>query len=268
MAEKHRNCLHIGLERVEKKANGCYCATARVGGREVYFESAAPLAKAGEAFLTAFLFPAMCRGLDLEVDGPVCPQWLENIDRARALAREWWGFSGGNIWRRGEERLTPAPGQALLFGGGVDSFYTLHQEKHRLSHLIYVEGFDVDLSDTARLERVRGWNRAVAESCGLELVVVRTNIRHHPDFKVLSWTNSCGGALAAVGHLLRDSCGTVLLANDGHVTEIDPWAIGIHPRLTPGWASGAVHFIHHAESPIAGTHRRHPRRGGQHVLVL
>lgn len=245
-----RRSLSIRNLNAERTPDGGWRVAARVGGREVFFESSTPLAPAREAFLQAFLFPAMCRGRDLVTDGPVCPRWRENTAGARAIAREWWGFRGGGIRCAGDEALVPAAGQSLFFGGGVDSFYTLRTERSRLTHLLYVEGYDVPLADADRLARIGEWNRAVAAECGLELVVVRSGLRDHPDFKVLSWTNSFGGAVAAAGHLLRRSCGTAWLANDGHVTEINPWVLGMHPRLTPFWSSGAVRFVHHGEGVL------------------
>jgi hypothetical protein len=245
-----RNSLSIRDLTVSSTPAGGWRIDARAGAGGVFFESSTPLAPAREALLQAFLFPAMCRGRGLETDGPVCPRWRKNTAGARRVAREWWGFRGGGIRCTGDEALAPAPGQSLFFGGGVDSFYTLWTERERLTHLVYVEGYDVPLDDAGRLARIGGWNRAVAAECGLALAVIRTNLRDHPDFKVLSWTNSFGGAVAAAGHLLRGSCGTALLANDGHVTEINPWVLGMHPRLTPCCSSGAVRFVHHGEGVL------------------
>jgi hypothetical protein len=166
------------------------------------------------------------------------------------MARRWWGFSGGAVHHDGCETLAPAPGQALLFGGGVDSFYTLLRMRDRLTHLVYVEGFDVPLSDAGRLARVGEWNRAVARECGLELVVIRSNLREHPEFRVLPWINGFGGALAAAGHLLRDHCGTAWISAGGYSTQIDLTWLGMHPDLTPLWSSAAVKFVHHGEETL------------------
>ncbi len=244
-----RSCLNIrGLRTVETP--GGSRVAARVGGREVFFESSIRLAPAREAFLQAFLFPAMCRGRDLRTDGPLCPRWVSNAAEAREMARRWWGFPGGAVYSDGSEALTAASGQALLFGGGVDSFYTLLQMRDRLTHLVYVEGYDVPLSDAARLARVGEWNRAVARECGLELVGIRTNLRDHPDFRVLPWINGFTGALTAAGHLLRERCGTVWLAAGGYADRIDPRFLGMHPNLTPLCSSAAVRFVHHAEETL------------------
>ena len=189
----------------------------------------------------------MSRGLDLEIEGPVCAAWRRNMERVRAIARQWWSFAGGAIHPAGEQSGLPASGQGLFFGGGVDSLFALHQERKKLSHLIYVEGYDVPLADGVRLEKVSQANRRLARECGLRLITVRTNLRRHPDFKILSWSNSFGGALAGVGHLLRQHCGTFLICGDGHLQEIDPRVLGTHPALVPEWASGSVRFILHGD---------------------
>ena len=245
-----RNWLTIRDLEVTCPPSGGWRISAQVGGREVFFESASPLAPAREAFLQAFLFPAMCRGRDLRTDGALCPRWVSNAAGARELARRWWGFSGGAVQCDGSEALTPGSGQALLFGGGVDSFYTLRQMRDRLTHLVYVEGIDVPLSDAGRLARVGEWNRAVARESGLELVVVRTDLRNHPDFRVLPWINGFTGAMAAAGHLLRERCGTVFFAAGGYTDRLDPRFLGSHPELTRLCSSEAVRFVHHAEETL------------------
>lgn len=245
-----RSCLNIRDLRADETPGGAWRLTARAGSREVAFDAGTPLAPAREAFLQAFLFPAMCRSWDLWTDGPLCPRWIENAAHAQELARRWWGFPGGAIHHDGSEALVPASGQALLFGGGIDSFYTLRQLRDRLTHLIYVEGYDVPLTDAGRLARIGEWNRAVAAECGLELVVIRTRLRDHPDFRVLPWINGFGGALAAAGHLLRDRCGTVWVSAGGYSYKIDRPGLGMHPDLTPLWSSSAVRFVHHGEETL------------------
>jgi hypothetical protein len=246
----NRSCLSIRDVRAERAPGGGRRISARVGAGEVFFESDTPLVPAREAFLQLFLFPAMCRGLDLSTDGPLCPRWVGNAAAARELARRWWGFSGGAIRHPGSEALQPASGQALFFGGGVDSFYTLWRMRERLTHLVYIEGFDVPLADAGRLAWLGEWNRAVAQECGLDLVVIRSNLRVHRDFRVLPWINGFGGALAAAGHLLRDLCGTAWIAAGGYSAQLDVLGLGMHSDLTPLWSSAAVRFHHHAEETL------------------
>jgi len=214
-----------------------------VGRHEVYFESSTPLAASAEAFLTAFLLPAMSRGMGLRTPAAVCPRWFENSQQVRALAREWWRFSGGDVQAGGEESVRSVEGRGLLFGGGVDSFYTLLAEQDGIDYLIYIEGYDVSLSDRHRLEQVYARNRNVAEACGKELLTLRTNLRQHPEFRVISWELAAGAALAASAHLVRNVCGEVMLASSYSAKDDKPW--GSHRSLDPAWSSNATRIIHH-----------------------
>ena len=226
---------------------GAWRVSARVGGEEVWFEADVPLEPASEAFASAFLIPAMKLGLNLTIEGPVCATWLANMDRVRAIAEKWWLLKGGAIRSGSVRGLPPAYGRALFYGGGADSAFALYREQKTLTHLVYVEGFDVKLTDHVRLDQVRQYNRLMAQACGLQLITVRTNLRAHLDFNALTWDNTFGGALAGVAQLLQRHCGTFLISGDGHLSEIDPHALGIHPDLTPQWASSSVRFIHYGE---------------------
>ncbi|NQU08610.1 MAG: hypothetical protein HQ583_08615 [Candidatus Abyssubacteria bacterium] len=239
----NQSCLHISFPKVVRTDEDMWRVTASVGSREIFFESATPLAPAREALPSAFLLPAMSRGMDLRISGTVCPHWLRNVEEVRTLARKWWSYSGGRILHDGEEDIAPAGGNALFFGGGVDSFFALRRERRCLNHLIYVEGYDVTLPDTERLARIADSNRAIAQQCGLELVTIRTNLRGHPDFRIIYWDNTHGGALAAVGHLLGNICSTVFIAGGVHISQVIPH--GSHPNMDRAWSSNAVRFIHH-----------------------
>ncbi len=239
----------VGRPRQERGAGGACRVVFTIDGGECFFESATELSAAPEAALTALLFPAMRARAALRTAESVCAGWLENAGRCRALARAWWGFTGGEL-RCQTVRPAPSPvhraeGCGLFFGGGVDSMYSLRRELSRLTHLIYIEGFDVPLEDRERLERVAERNRTIAGECGLELITLRTDLRRHPAFRKLSWANSFGGALAAVGHLLQERCSELLIPDDGQLQPIRRRALGIHEELTPLWSFPRVDFVHH-----------------------
>jgi hypothetical protein len=238
-----RSCLKIGPPTRIRTDSGTWRVTAIIDKQEVYFESAAPLAMAAEAFLGAFLFPAMSRGMNLRIAAPVCPDWLRNIETARSIAQQWWEYSGGEIFHDGEERHVQRPECGLFFSGGVDSFFSLQCEQQRLSHLIYVEGYDVSLNDPARLERVLEWNRAVAEETGKKLITVRTNLRQHRLFRSINWEIAYGAALGTMAHLLREVCGTFLVSAAYSILENYPF--GTHPEFDPLWSSSTVRTIHY-----------------------
>lgn len=236
--------MHIGRPTVAGPERGLYRVTADVDGREVFFESPAPLVPAPEALLSAFLLPAMSRGQRLRIAAPVCPVWMRNVERVREFARRWWSFSGGEIQHEGPDSIEPqGNGRALFFGGGVDSCFSLMREREQLDYLIYVQGYDIDLGDADRINRTLNRDRAVARECGVELLTVRTNLRRHPAVRKLHWLKAYGGALVATAHLLRTRCRTVLMAGWGLVGQSH--SRGSHPEMEPGWSSNAVSFSHH-----------------------
>ncbi len=240
-----RRPLHLEHPRTWTDNRGGNHVTAVVAGHEVDFESTTPLRPSPEALATAFLMPVMSLGRDLVIDGPVDPLWLENMNRIITLIREWWGFQGGEIRASTECRQEPAEGIGLFFGGGVDSLYALHHEQTTLTHLVFVEGFDIPLSDGERLEQVRTINGEIAAATGQQLITIRTDLRQHPLFRVMNWTNTVGAGLGACAHLLGGHLRRLTLAGDGHPVEINPWSFGTHHLLTSRWSSSTVTLSHH-----------------------
>jgi hypothetical protein len=237
------SCLEISPPQAIRTDSGMWRVTATVGGQEVFFESDAPLVAAAEAFLGAFLFPAMSQGMSLRVAAPVCPEWLSHMDAVRPTVGRWWSYTGGEIFHEGEASHAQRPEWGLFFGGGVDSFSTLQREHERLRHLIYVQGYDVSIRDPERLDRILEWNRAVAEETGKELITVRTNLRRHKIFRSITWEHTYGAALVAVAHMLREVCGTLLISAGFYLPETFPH--GSHHELDPLWSSKATRIVYY-----------------------
>jgi hypothetical protein len=223
-------------------ASGRHRVSCAVAGHDIYIESDTPLWFSSEAFACACLLPAMSAGEDLKIHAPVCDQWLDNIASARGVAQRWWAYSGGEINATSVHRSSAGLGAAMFFTGGVDSFYTLLNAPERIEAIVFVEGFDVKLTDSSRLQNVRRWLNAIAEAKDVNLITVRTNMRAHPVFHRISWNISHGSALAAVGHCLSTRFSRLYIAS----TELraPPW--GSHPELDETWSSRALRFINHA----------------------
>lgn len=228
--------LIIPEPRLSQPSAGGWRVAANVGGEEIYFESAVELTPRVEAWVCALMMPAMLRGWALDVRAPLSAVFTENLRQARVIARRWWPQL-----RAGEIRATVAserervPGQGLFFTGGVDSSFAFRHLHRELGALVYVEGFDVELTDTARLRRVRESLQRVAAVTGQELIVVRTNLRRHRVFRALHWETAHAAALGAVAQTLSNRLGTVYLA-DSDV----PAPFGSQPELDPLWSSDAV----------------------------
>jgi hypothetical protein len=184
----------------------------RLFGRELFFESDAALLPRAEAVCSAILLQAMAHGYDIVATQSVCPLWRRNLEEIQSVIGDWWGYQPIRVVAPESPVKPMADGVGLFFSAGVDSFFSLHKEHERITHLVYVEGYDVDLREQARLDAIR-------------------------------WSRVYGASLVAVGHLLAQHGREFLLASGAPRWREFPR--GNHERLDPLWSSGAVRFVHH-----------------------
>jgi hypothetical protein len=225
--------------------NGVNRVSANAGGAPLWFESSdIDLRPAPEAFGSALLIPSLNNGSSLTIDNPVSGKWLSNIEQLLDFYHEWWGYR-----RLMPVTLGPAIAKtakvkraALFFSGGVDSFFSLLRYKQPLEFLVTVQGFDITLKDDTRMAALTSSLKIIAAETGLKPIIIRTNVREHPEFNKTSWESTHGGALAAIGHLLSDSVNRILISSTyPHVNEM-PW--GSHPKTDPLWSSDELEIIH------------------------
>ena len=230
--------LAIPEPKLEMAGPDLWRLTASVDGSEVFFEASVPLSPRPEVLVCPFLLPTMSRGMDMEVAGVLSAGFLENLKFVRHRAMEWWPeLSAGNVRACIGPPAPPAPHAAVFYTGGVDSSYVLQQLHSRLRYAIFVEGFDVSLKDLPRLQGVREWLGKTTRVCGVELLVVRTNLREHPLFREVGWEISHIAALAAIAHALGQHVHTMYIA----ASDVEPpW--GSAPDLDAAWSSESVHI--------------------------
>lgn len=221
---------------------------ADVDGHRLWFRSRTPLRNSVEAYASAAWPSALLAGRDLELDRPVSAQWLQGARQIGEVAHEWWG------WHRVEVHVPAvvrdvgisgprAPGVGLCFSGGVDSFHSLLAEQARVTVLVSALGFDIPLDDRARWRQWHDWLTAIGRATGTRVVTIATNVRTHPFASLAPWPMSHGGALAALGHLLSDSIGELIVsASYPRVMTEAKW--GSHWRLDPHWSSGRLQVRH------------------------
>ncbi|MGE0128762.1 MAG: hypothetical protein AB7U82_11840 [Blastocatellales bacterium] len=233
------------ISRIEKTLDqGAHRVQADVEGAPLWFESAdVALSPSPEAFASAMLIPAIARGEALTVEDSLSAVWMSNVSQILPVFREWWGY----------QELAPQPASvksddvmrmestALCFSGGVDSFYALLRSGYTINHLVFVLGFDVALDDRVRFEAFVPSLGAVAAANGAHSVVIRTNLREHPAFAPVSWERTHGGALAAIGHLLSDTDGQLLIAASQTFSQTTPW--GSHWRTDRFWSSEKLQIV-------------------------
>jgi len=81
----------------------------------------------------------------------------------------------------------------------------------------------------------------VAVAVSARPIVIRTNLREHPAFALVSWEQTHGGALAAIGHLLSDTIGQLLISASQTYSDTGPW--GSHWRTDRFWSSEKLQVI-------------------------
>ncbi len=105
-----------------------------------------PLSRAGDAFLSSALLPAMRRGEKLEIDPtlPVSPKLLRNVFLLQEIFYSWNPKELKII--PVSANVSPAEplnaGAVSFFSGGVDSTYTLLKRAKEISHVVHIQGFD------------------------------------------------------------------------------------------------------------------------------
>jgi hypothetical protein len=199
---------------------------ADVDGVPLWFESDdTELRASPEAFGSALLLVSLHHGRTLVIDAPVSGSWLDNISRLLTVWREWWGYSAlmPQVGSRNDSQADRSPGSALLFSGGIDSFYSVITGR-RHDFLVSVHGFDIPLRDSVRMTGLRNSLAAVAGFFDLEPLVIRTNFREHPVAgRGRLWERAHGGVLAAIGHVLSNRAGQLTVNSSYGLINPRPW---------------------------------------------
>lgn len=212
--------------------------------------SGQPLAPNPDALFALGLYPASELGVALQVEGAVDAGLLARATTITAHYAEWWrGCRHVQVQADASAQRVPRAGRgaAVFFSGGVDSSYSLLENKGRITAIITMLGLDVPLSDAAETQRLETMAQETAAAQGLEAVVIETDMAEvfHP---IASWLEHHGSALAAVGHMLADRFDRVIIASSGDETAWhSPW--GSHPAVDPLFGSALLAVEHHGLVP-------------------
>lgn len=236
--------------------------------REVYFETtgeaAQDLSCNPDAFLLATIVHAIHHGEQrLFIDAEVCPRLRDGALIAMRWLRHWrrhdWYRNTPLLEIEAKTRSHPLspptlPRAGFMFSGGIDSLSTL-----RANHLsfppdhpgyirdgIFIHGFNFGrYEDADQLEAYRDLeNRLISFSkqIGLNLLSVRTNLRHLDNDNPI-WSHELqGAALSAVAHSLVRRLTDVSIGSTYEISIMQPK--GSHPLLDPNYSSFDLR-IHH-----------------------
>ncbi|HKP90455.1 MAG TPA: polysaccharide pyruvyl transferase family protein, partial [Thermoleophilaceae bacterium] len=218
--------------------------------RRVAIEAPAELVEAdadASPFLPLALLPAMRRGDDVVIDGPVSPRLVRGAHAVAELYRAWAPDLPQPAIRVAEEREPPAAsGRAtgLFFSRGVDSTYSAAVPREYpgpIERLLFVRGLDPNQPPAVLDEEVR-LAHAAAERLGLPLSVLRTNVHDLTRLFVANWEDIVGAALAAIGLATTGGLHTVVIAPTDSAVSLGP--NGTSPVLDPLLSSEATRVVH------------------------
>ncbi len=215
-----------------------------------------PLGGVNEAVAAALLVPCMAEGEPLSMPGPLSPVFLANVAKAQQLLAGWYGdLRPVEIRCSGHDGDTASPradGVMGCFSAGVDSWYSLLKHELRVTHLLFIRGFDVGLGNDVLWRAAQANAAAVARHLGKRLVTCETNLRDICDKRRSRWGKPFAGdfwgerlhgaALASVALPLRRTIGEVIVPATHSYAQVKPW--GSSPHLDPLWSDGHVGITH------------------------
>jgi hypothetical protein len=231
------------------------------GGEVPVFHEVAdsgPLAAPGDPWLPLLVAPAMALHEDLYVDAPVSRALLDAANEriGPVLARLFPEFARVEIHAAevvDTSEAPPTPGTAAFYSGGLDSAWTFARQRERLTHLVFVHGFDLPPSAERARAEVALRVRRLAEENGLELIEMASSARRHFAHAVQARVDALprphvnfaterqlGCLLTSFGQALAGRVGRLIFAASWSTQERNPVPAGSHPWIEPNWSTPAL----------------------------
>ena len=218
--------------------------------QRVRFTASEEVGKEADFLLPATMPLAMRTGGRLRLPGEMSPRLLSAAPKIQDFFRLWDDEefrrvpvdAGARDAANGADR---ASGVGCFFSGGVDSFYTLLKHREEITHLIFVHGFDVFITEQTRREQGSQTAREVARELGKSLIEVETNLRtlfSMASDRLVHWDKYHGAVLASVALLFQHRFRKVLIPASFTYDQLFPW--GTHPVLDPLWGTELTDFEH------------------------
>ncbi len=209
------------------------------------------LSDRADPFLAALLPSAVASGRPLAIDGEVSRRLLEQIGQLMEIwcwqmpDREPVPVEAARVWTGRHAGVATGS----FFSGGVDSFATLlrnhdlERGENRISHVIFVLGFDIDPDNEAMYGIVADRLQGVADALGVRMLRVRTNMRAFTD-RFAGWQyQQMGAGMAAVGLSLAPLLRRVLIPS-GDTTLVSTLVAPSNPLADPLWSTDSTAFVH------------------------
>jgi hypothetical protein len=234
---------------IAESKNGLSRVSVILGGVELWFESQdTRLSVNPESFASALLLPALVHNHKLQIDMPLSQQWLEGVSKNLIKFNKWWNYpvlvpegSGKPVSIKSN-----STGVGQCFTCGVDSFHTLIHNLPKISHLIYIFGYDIPLRLKNRMNAVQSLISEIGQYYGKKTIFIKTNLKEHPLYEGVNWEHSHGSALAAIGHLLSGELRQLVIPSTFIYEEDRAW--GSAPDTDHLWSSEQTEVVHFGAS--------------------
>lgn len=214
----------------------------------------------GDALLCLFLMPAMMHGLPLRGLPPISPRLAANLPSIQEILRKWFPvFRPIAVDVAVAPAAAPAPGTLSFFSAGLDSWHTITRNRHQLSAVAYVHGYDVPGTSGEMHAAIGRRLRSAAPLHGVPFLEIETNYREHGEDFLGEYMITHGAALAAIGHFMSRSCGRLLTPSSSSFASQTPW--GSSAVLDPLWSGDALEVVYEGaeftraeKAPVIASH--------------
>ena len=227
--------------RIEVQGSG------RRSADNLWFRFPASSQPSGESdpFVVALLLLAMQNEEDIEVHGSLSRRLYEGLERYQRVFRDWFPDRFKVIEIRAsslrDDAISSANGRAAAFSGGVDSFYTFLTLREKLTHTVFMAGFDMPVNLTWSIGELASSFSAMMKDADIEFIAGSTNIRTFVNS--VDWTNAHGPALMATALFFKDRLSEFYVPSSYTEGSYPRW--GSHPELDPLLSSESMRFVHH-----------------------
>jgi len=214
------------------------------------------LTERSDPFVTALLLVAMQHREAIEVRGRVSARLLLGLDEYQRAFQSWfpWRFQRVDVRVAGEDDPVRSTSGAVAcaFSGGVDSFYTLWSHvpasdgnaRSRLSHALFVHGFDIPLANRAAFDAAALAYRGMGEGLGVELIGASCNAQAF--VPPLNWGVFHGAPLVATALALGAGLCRFYVPSSHTYLDTFPW--GSDPRVDHLLSTETLDVVHDGAS--------------------
>jgi len=205
--------------------------------------------RSGDPWLLALLPFAFVSHQPLQIELALDPILLNNVRHLMAIWSRWYPeFSPIPIEASREDQSPEAPSRsAVFFSGGVDSFFTvLNQRAHKdhpIDDLLFVHGADIPIRETGGFARAKASIAFASQAWNMRLLTVGTNLRS-TRFRLADWGQlSHGALLGAVGLLFEGRYRQIYISSSWPQGVLPPY--GSHPDTDPLMSTSHTAFVHY-----------------------